>query len=77
MRLATPSFVRMCWTWFWAVRSDRYNAVAISLFVLPSATSAATSSSRGDSGPSSLEPARAASIRLDEPAHPESFGDRP
>src|ERR1035441_5262309 len=47
LRLLKPSLVRMCWTWFCAVRSERYSAAAICLFVRPCPTSLATSRSRG------------------------------
>ena len=46
LRFEKPSLVRMCCTWFWAVRSERNRAEATSRLDLPAATSPATSSSR-------------------------------
>ncbi len=50
LRLAKPSLVKMCWTWFCAVRSETYSASAICRLVSPFPTSRATSRSRGLSG---------------------------
>ena len=41
--------VRMCWTWFCAVRSEITRRAAMSRLLLPVATRRATSASRGDS----------------------------
>src|SRR5580698_4711962 len=52
LRLRSPSLVKMCWTWFSAVRSETYSFWPICLFVSPCPTSRATSSSRGLRGES-------------------------
>ena len=51
MRFRMPSFPKMCARCPSTVRSERKSAAATSLFVLPSATSAATRSSAGVSAP--------------------------
>src|SRR5580704_3731722 len=67
LRLRSPSLIRMCWTWFSAVRSETYRVWPICLLVSPRATSRATSSSRGLRGESlgaaAVSWARSSSIR--------------
>jgi hypothetical protein len=57
VRVCRPSLVRMCWTWFSAVRSEMCSAAAICRLVRPRATSAAISPSRRVSGPAA-EPSK-------------------
>ena len=65
LRVVNPSLVRMCCTWFCAVRSEMTSLSAIWRFVRPSATSLATSSSRGLNAPRRLAArwARSAPVR--------------
>ena len=71
-RLSRPSLFITLSTWFSAVRTDRWSRVATSLLVRPSATRAATSSSRSVSGlRPPLTAARAARRAFPERLHPE------
>lgn len=51
VRFETPSFMRMCWTWFWAVREEMWSSAAMALLLSPRATRPATSNSLSERGP--------------------------